>query len=238
MSNEVTLGIYVMSYKRSDKILTQDLFEECTYVVRKSEEEAYRNAGVKNILTAPDEEVNNAIKTYWWIVDNAKEDIVFVADDDIEDVLYRLDTSELIGKDKEIITAEVERIAQLMVDLGVGYACIDATAVPYGYDGEFAFKGTSGSMKWVNKLVFKARPDENVKFNYDLDLVLQELLLNRIILKPRYICGRDKQDVNAGGDSGKLRQDQLDSIQNMKRKWGKYFNYNFKNNRPQINVKR
>ena len=237
-NGDVTLGVYVQSYHRYDKILTQDLLEQCTYVVRASEQEMYLKAGVKNVLAAPDEEVNNAIKTYWWIVDTAPEDIVFIADDDIEDVMYRLDDITKINKNKEIIMSEIERIAQLMVDLNIGYACIDATGIPYGYDGEFAFKGTSGSMKWVYKNVLKARPDENCKYNYDLDLVLQELMLNRIILKPRYIICKDYQDVNAGGDSSKLRQDQIDSIENMKRKWGKYFKYNYKNNKPQINVKR
>ena len=235
---EVTLGIYVQSYKRYDKILTQDLFEECTYVVRKSEEESYRQAGVKNIWAVDDEKIDNAIKTYWYIIDNAPEDIVFVADDDIEDCLYRLDSNVPIGKDKEIITDEVIRIAQLLYDLKLGYACIDATSTQFNYDGEFAFKGTSGSMKWVNKKVLKARPDERVKFNYDIDLIMQELLYNRVVLKPRYLCGKDKQDVNAGGDSGKLRQDQIDSIENMKIKWGKYFGYNYKSNKPRIKVER
>ena len=234
----LTLGKYVMSYHRYDKILTQDLFEDCTYVVRKSEEDLYKKAGVKKIWSAPDDEVDNAIKTYWWIIDNAPEDIVFVADDDIEDVMYRLDDITRLNKNKELITSEIERIAQLMADLDIGYACIDATGIPYGYDGEFAFKGTSGSMKWVYKSRLKARPDENVKYNYDLDLILQELLHNRIILKPRYIVCKDHQDTNAGGDSSKLRQDQIDSIENMKRKWGKYFKYNYKNNRPMINVLR
>ena len=74
-NGEITLGIYVQSYHRYNKILTQDLLEDCTYVVRKSEEQLYLNAGVKKVWAAPDEEVNNAIKTYWWIVDNAPEDI-------------------------------------------------------------------------------------------------------------------------------------------------------------------
>ena len=183
-NDELTLGIYVQSYHRYNKILTQDLLERCTYVVRASEAELYRKAGVENVWEAPDDEVNNAIRTYWWIVDHAPEDIVFIADDDIEDVMYRIDDTTRLNKDKDTIMAEIERIAQLMVDLNVGYACIDATGIPYGYDGEFAFKGTSGSLKWVYKKVLKARPDENCKYNYDLDLVLQELLHNRIILKP------------------------------------------------------
>ena len=237
-NRDLSLGIYVQSYHRYDNILTQDLLERCTYVVRESEGEAYHRAGVQNVWSVPDGEIDNAIKTYWWIVDHAPEDIIFVADDDIEDVMYRIDDTTRLNKDKEIIMAEVERVAQLMVDLDIGYACIDATGIPYGYDREFAFKGTSGSMKWVDKKALKARPDERCKYNYDLDLVLQELMLNRIILKPRYIIGRDHQDTNAGGDSSKLRQDQIDSIENMKRKWGKYFKYNYKKNKPLINVHR
>ena len=234
---QATLGVYVMSYKRSDAILTLNLLENCTYVVRRSEEEAYRAAGVPKLWAVEDDLIGNAIRTYWYIIDNAPEDIVFVADDDIEALCYRLDRTVAID-DPDLVMAEIERIAQLMLDLEVGYACIDSTGVPYGYDGEFAFKGTSGSIKWVNKAVFKARPDERVRFNYDIDLIMQELLVNRIILKPRYIVGKDKQDVNKGGDSGKLRQDQIDSIMNMRQKWGKYFYYNFKNNRPNIRVKR
>ena len=102
---ELTLGIYVQSYHRHNKILTQDLLERCTYVVRASEADLYRKAGVENVWAAPDEEVNNAIRTYWWIVDHAPEDIVFIADDDIEDVMYRLDDTTRLNKDKDTIMA-------------------------------------------------------------------------------------------------------------------------------------
>ena len=73
------------SYHRYNKILTQDLFDHCTYVVRASEAELYKQAGVKSVW-APDDEVNNAIKTYWWIVDRTPKISFCIADDDIEDV--------------------------------------------------------------------------------------------------------------------------------------------------------
>lgn len=237
--NEITLGIYVMSYKRSHLITTMHLFEECTYVVRKSEAEAYRSAGVEKIWAVEDKFIDSAQKVFFYIVQNAPEDIVFCADDDIEDVYYRLNDMTRLERDKETITAEVERIAQLLVDLNLGYACNDATGVPYGFDGEFAFKGTSGSMKWVNRRAFKAKMDLAVPYNFDLDIVLQELLYNRIVLKPRYLVGKDKGDVNAGGDQEqKTIAKRKDSILNMQRKWGSYFGYNFKNNRPRIVVTR
>ena len=46
---ELTLGIYVQSYHRYNKILTQNLLERCTYVVRASEADLYRKAGVTYI---------------------------------------------------------------------------------------------------------------------------------------------------------------------------------------------
>lgn len=36
-----TVGIYVPSYKRSDRIMTWNVLNDCTYVVRESEEAAY-----------------------------------------------------------------------------------------------------------------------------------------------------------------------------------------------------
>ncbi len=236
---EITLGIYVMSYRRSNLITTLHLFEDCTYVVRASEEAAYRAAGVEKIWAVEDRLIDSAQKVFFYIVQNAPEDVVFCADDDIEDLCYRLNDTTRLNKDKETITAEVERVAQLLVDLNLGYACNDATGVPYGFDGEFAFKGTSSSMKWVNRRAFKATMDPDVPYNFDLDVVLQELLRNRIILKPRYLVGKDKGDLNAGGDQEKKTiAKRKDSISNMKIKWGSYFGYDFKNNRPAIRVPR
>jgi len=237
--NDLSLGIYVMSYKRSHLILSENLFESCTYFVRHSEEAAYREAGVKNVWSAPDELIDSGQKAYWYIINNAPEDVIFVADDDIDDLYYRLNDTTRLDRDNDKIMSEIERIAQILVDLNLGYACIDATGIPYGFDGEFYFKGSSGSMKWVYKKAFKAQMDLDVPFNWDLDIILQELMRNRIIIKPRYIIGKDKGDVNKGGDNdNKTIQKRRDSITNMKRKWGAYFGYNFKNNRPYIRVQR
>ena len=152
--------------------------------------------------------------------------------------MYRLDTNVNLEKDKELITSEFERIAQLIVDLNIGMGCIDSTPVPYNYTAEFDFKGVSGGIRWINKKVFKAKMDYNVRHNFDLDLIMQELLVNRIILKPKYLTSICGIDTNKGGGSGKKRKDQLDSITNMKLKWGKYFEFDHKKNVPKIMVKR
>ncbi len=240
--NDVSFNIYVPSYKRSEKIVTRKHLEYCTYVVRESEKEAYEKALGEKVLAIPDEVFDNGIKngaftTFKWIIENTEEEVICIIDDDIEEVLYRLDTNERIP-DADTVMAEIERLAQMVVDLEIGYACIDGTPVPYGYDAEFGFKGVSGGIRWINKSVYKAKFDKNVQYNFDLDIVLQELLLNRVILKPKYLCTTDKKDTNSGGASSKKRQDQLDSILNMKRKWKSHFEYNEKKNVPKIAVKR
>lgn len=92
--NVNTFNIYCMSYKRSNAIMTKKLFEYCTYVVRAEEEQAYRDAGVENILAIPDGEVCDFMSTLYWIINNTPEEVIFVADDDIKGFVYRTDESK------------------------------------------------------------------------------------------------------------------------------------------------
>ena len=238
MEEELTLGIYVPSYGRADTTTTYKFFDDkCTYVVRKSEEEAYRKAGIKHIWAVDDELIDNYVKVSNYINDNAPEDIIFTIDDDVTGFIYRMDMSLDID-DNEIIISEIERIAQIIADLGIGFCAEDAAVTPWNYIAEFTFKGTTGAMRWYNKKVYKSRYDEKYYHNCDLDVMLNELLVNRIILRPMYFCVKAGTDTNKGGNSSKTRQEQKDCAKEMKIKWGRYFDYDFKTNKPKINVKR
>ena len=158
-------------------------------------------------------------------------------DDDMNDLIYRLDFNEKIT-DSELITSELERIAQIMLDLDIGYGAVDASIVPWNYSQEFTFSGTSGGLRWFNKKVYKARFDEKIGYCCDTDAVLQELLKNRIILKPKYLCSHGATDINPGGNSQKTRNDQIASFELMKHKWGKYFDYQLKSNKIYVRVRR
>jgi len=234
---EVKLGIYIPSYRRARTATTHKFLEYYQYVVRKSEEEEYRAAGIQNILAVDDDLICGLTEVNQWLIDNAPEQLICILDDDIHHFYYRLERQESI-EDPVLITSEIERIAQLMLDLEVGFAATDATTSIWNYDAEFSFKGTAGAVRWINRKVFKAKCKKELEYNYDLDLVLQELLVNRIILKPRYFCSKGLTDVNEGGASSKDRQDQIVSINLMKAKWGKYFDYNLKSNKPYIRVER
>ena len=134
--------------------------------------------------------------------------------------------------------SEIERVAQIMIDLDIGFGAEDAAETPWNYVSEFSFKGTTGAMRWYNKKVYKSRYNEELYHNCDLDVMLNELLVNRITLKPMYFCVKSGTDTNSGGNSSKKRKDQEDCVLDMKRKWGKYFDYDFKTNKPAIRVPR
>lgn len=232
-----TLGIYIPSYKRAATATTHNLLDRYVYVVRESEEAFYREHGITSILAVKDSQINSVVKVNRWLIENAPEDVIAILDDDLHHFYYRLDRNEEISS-AEVIMSEIERIAQLMIDLNIGYAATDPTTAPWNYNSEFEFKGTSGGMRWVNRSAFKAKPREDVEFNWDLDVVLQELLYNRVILKPKYFCSKGLTDTNAGGLSDKKRSQQIASINLMKIMWGKYFHYDFGSNKPYIRVKR
>lgn len=241
--HEPSFGIYIPSYKRAKTCTAHELIEYGTYVVRQSELDAYTEAlaekGVTHvdILAVEDDLICGLTEVNQWLIDNAPEDIIAILDDDIHHFYYRMFETETID-DPVKITAELERVAQLMGDLEIGFGATDATIRPWNYDCEFSFKGCAGAVRWVNRRVFKSKCVKELEYNYDIDLVLQELLVNRIILKPKYFCSKGLTDTNEGGASGKKRGDQVNSINLMKAKWGKYFSYNMKTNVPHINVKR
>lgn len=238
MEEELTFGVYVPSYNRyNDKVRMYDYLEYCTYVVRKSEEKLYREKGIDNLWVVEDEKIDDLWKVHQYILDNSPEDIIVIIDDDGK-MIYRNITS--YDMSKEEASAELERVAQIMVDLNIGYGCTGATPMPYNYDAEFGFKCVSGGCKWFYKKCFKAKIDANTFFNFDCDLELQELLKNRIILSPKYFIDIGGQDTNKGGsNTDKNSIKRKSGIEYMKLKWGKYFDYNNNNNnKPRINVKR
>lgn len=234
---ELKLGIYVPSYGRAETTTTFQLLDYCTYVVRKSEEAAYKARGIESIWAIPDGEIDNLVKVTNYINDNSPEKIIFTIDDDVDCFIYRMEKNVKIT-DKEAVMGEIERIAQLMLDLNIGFGAEDAAITPWNYCSEFSFKGTTGAMRWYNKDVYKSRFDEMVYHNCDLDVMLHELLVNRIILRPMYFCAKAGTDTNAGGNSSKTRQAQIDCALEMKRRWGRYFDYDWKTNKPKINITR
>lgn len=232
----MNFNIYVPSYHRWQETEVFKRLEYCTYVVRESEYEKYKGVGIENVLPVEDDKINSFIKVHTWLIENTPEDIICVLDDDISRWYYRLSRKQEL-KDPEIITMELERLAQILYDLRLGLLGSPITAIPY-YHEEYKLSGTIGPIRIYNKKFLKARYVE-MPFYTDTDYVLQELLYNRVVLKPEYFCTDAKLETNKGGmNTSRHKRNQNEAFRAMKEKWGKYVHYSPKTNVTKITVKR
>lgn len=162
MSQNSTFNIYVMSYRRSDAIETQKLFNHCTYVVREFEAEAYRTNGVNDMVVIPNgatlkcgASVNDFMTTFHWIIENTPEDVIAILDDDLKTYKYRRDVAidiyDEYDNPKDVVEDELLRLAQLLVDLDLGFLFTQPAYQLYNYTQEFCFLGMTGSTRIVNK---------------------------------------------------------------------------------------
>jgi len=235
-----TVGIYVPSYKRHDKILTANNIGGCTYLVRESEAEQYRSALPKDIgiITAKDNEINSLGKVRQWIIDNAKEDIIIQLDDDISYLAYNLKENYIPITDKETVINELLRISQIIDDLNLGMASMSMTTDVRKHNSEFLFKGVIGIVNWFNRACIKGKYEQEI-IKIDLDFMLQELLYNRIIIVPDYLGVKATYDKNKGGNNTqKTKQRLIDANNYLKVKWGKHFDFDYKTNQSKVHVKR
>lgn len=239
-----TFNIYVISYQRWEKIVSQDIYEYCTYVVREEEYEKYKAAGVRNILAIPKEaHCWNFMSTLWWVIKNTPEDVIFISDDDITRYIYRMNDWLPIDEQSfpnpiETTTAEIERIAQILFDLDLGLAYDGPQKTLFAYDREWNFKGMPGHCRWINKKALKATYDVKDLASSDIDMAMQEILYNRITLQPKYfLSDAGQMETNSGGVTY-TRKKTLSIRQAMENKWGKYYEYDVKKNQAKIKVKR
>ena len=232
-----TFNIYVPSYHRWDTTHVYKNLEYCTYVVRKSEEEFYKKLGVKT-WAIEDHLINSFAKVQNYIIRNAPEDVVCVLDDDIENFYYRLEKNERIASQEEC-TRELERLGQICYDLDIGLLGCPIRNIPWGYTAEFHFSGMIGPIRYYNRKKITKSEYIQMSFFGDTDFVLQELLNNRIILRPDYLVTDAQLETNKGGMNQKRNKAiQLQNYDKMKAKWGKYIDFNPKKNVTMIIVKR
>ena len=240
MNQPISFNIYVLSYKRPKVNLTERLLEYCTYVVRESEAEEYRENGHVNLKVIPkDCPCYNFMDTFYWTIWNTPEDVICIIDDDIQQFAYRMDQYSPIKIDKkgiETATSEIERIAQLIVDLNIGLAFDSVNGMLLNYDAEFKFKGMPGHIRWVNKSAFKAKYNHKDPCSSDVDVVMQEVMLNRIALQEKYFWLRSPME-KALGENETIEYNKRRNLHHaLKNKWGKYYHYDQRKNQARMNI--
>lgn len=237
MSDLVSVGFYSPSYKRANTCTTHLHIPNITYVVRKSEEDEYKSIEGCNLIAVEDKLIDCNTKARQWIIDNAKEDIVVMFDDDFHKFVYRI--KDIQQMDNETMIDEIYRLCQISYDLGIGMTGVSKNLAPFNYHDEFLFNKIVGGFVIFNREKYKAKLDLNANWNEDIDKTLQELLYNRIVLTANYICTIFEMDTNAGGDQFQKNQKILNKCRRyMKEKWGKHYNWIKETNTIRLKVKR
>lgn len=238
-TSDCKFQVYIISSSRYERgMVTAKNFVDYKHVVRDSQKQLYIDHGFENVISFPDEDINAYSKVFNYLIEHAPEDVIAIVDDDIDHFKYRTNVTSKIT-DPEIVQAEFERLGQMIFDLGIGLAIGSPTSIPYNYTSEFSWFGIPGAWKIVNTKKCKARMDPEIYRNVDIDFVLQEVLMNRIVLDSKYLCSEgfiDKSTTTSGSVYSKKNID--DSIEMMELKWGRYFKYNAKNAVPMILVER
>jgi hypothetical protein len=235
-----TVGIYVPSYSRHKNILTCKIFPFCNYVVRKSEYLVYRKACPDNvnIISVDDNLIDSIGKSREFIVRNSKEDVAIIIDDDVNGFYYTFKEHATKIDCKNTIVDEILRISQILIDLNLGFASSDAVVNSVKVSREFKFKGLTGTLLFINKKYFKSKFHPSL-IKVDTDVVLQELLHNRIIIIPSYFACKGTRDHNKGGNNTAKNFQKLKIANDyLKSKWGKYYDFNYKSNKTIVRVER
>lgn len=239
MADEFTFHVYIISSGRASRgPITAKNFLEYTHIVRKSQEADYIANGFENVVGVEDSKIRGYDRVFNYVVENAKEDVVAIVDDDIDYFQYRRDETYKI-ESAETVQAEFERLAQIIYDLDIGLAFNSPNGAPYKYTKEFAFVGMPSACKIVNRKAIKAKMNENINRNLDVDYVLQELLVNRICLNPKYIVLKEHPVDKLTRVTGTVcsYDDINHSLETMKLRWGAYFGYERINIKPIVYIK-
>jgi len=186
-------------------------------LVPESEKENYSIQYPNPILTIPDSEEGLG-RVRNWILDNFREEIIIMVDDDIK-YFYCLSgvLTERIS-DKEKFLQILINTAVMAKDLEVccfGYSQTDIRKYK-GYE-PFVLSGWVGCIIGIIGRKYRFRDD---KYKVDIDYCLQTLLNERVIwIDSRYYAAQ-LRDNNMGGNSIWRTQEAFNaSIESLKAKW-------------------
>lgn len=221
------ISIYIPSFKRGGTCETHKLFEgeDYRYVVRESDKQNYSKYPY---IAFADEEINSLSKVRQKIIDISETDYVLQVDDDISDFIYK---NSMCYSIVENYKDEIIRQFQIIEDLKIGFWSVSPTANVIMYKKEFDFKGVVGGCIGINKKYFKSKYDASLFTGVDIDVMMQELVKNRIIWMPNYFGIKQKRDVNEGGNNVDKNSNIIKTSREiLKIKWGKNIDINNKKN--------
>jgi hypothetical protein len=227
------ISVNVPSYKRPNKIITLDYLPYVRVWVDGSEYEDYKAANPKaDIVKCADGVQGNLCRVLNYILDEEFKrgmDVVLILVDDIH-YIERWEVNELTGfgyepyklNADEVLTM-VEKYSILAKDLGAKFWGININQDKYCYkhNQPFSTKSYIGGPFRCHLKGSRCRYDERLFFKDDYDMTLQQLNMERVVLRVNayhYIC---EQSTNKGGLAAYRNRDrEYEQCDLLIKKWG------------------
>ena len=229
----MNISVNAPSYKRPDKVLTLDYLPFCRIWVDNKEYDEYKkHYPDADIVSCPDGVQGNLCRVRNYILDKEFErgmDVVLIIDDDLNCVRrFDYDAETKWGYVPRRIEADeflmfLEKYSLLCQELGAKFWGLNCNFDPMAYSHNTPFSTVSyigGPFQCFLK-GNRCRYDESLPLKEDYDMTLQQLNLERVVLRVNayhYIC---KQSENAGGCAAYRNIDrERQQFEALKAKWG------------------
>ena len=229
----MNISINAPSYKRPDDVRTLSYLPYCRIWVDCKEYEAYKASYPEaEIMSCAEGVQGNLCRVRNYILKTEFErgmDVVLIIDDDFT-CLRRFEYDEITGYGYEthIITEDeflpfLEKYSIIAMDMGAKFWGVNCNCDPMAYRHNTPFSTRSyigGPFQCFlkgNRCLY----DENLPLKEDYDMTLQQLNMERVVLRVNayhYLC---KQSEQKGGCAAyRNRQREEEQLEALQKKWG------------------
>lgn len=227
------ISVNAPSYKRPDDVRTLDYLPFCKIWVDNKEYEEYKKNNPKaKIIACPDGVQGNLCRVRNYILETefkSGADVVLIIDDDFT-CLRRYDYDELngFGYEPHIITKDeflpiIEKYSIIAKDLGAKFWGVNCNCDPMAYRHNTPFSTRSyiggpfqcflkGNRCWY---------DERLPLKEDYDMTIQQLNMERVVLRVNayhYLCKQSEQ--KGGCATYRNREREEEQLEALRKKWG------------------
>lgn len=227
------ISVNIPSYKRPKDIKTLDYLPYARVWVDGSEYDAYKKAHPKSdIVKCADGVQGNLCRVLNHILDEEFKrgmDVVLILDDDIH-WIERWEVDELTGfgyepykLNADEVLMMIEKYSIMAQDLGAKFWGVNINYDKYCYkhNTPFSTKAYIGGPFRCHLKGSRCRYDERLFFKDDYDMTLQQLNMERVVLRVNayhYIC---EQSTNKGGLAAYRNRDrEHEQCELLIKKWG------------------
>ena len=227
------ISVNAPSYKRPDDVRTLDYLPFCKIWVDNKEYEEYKkNNPNAKIIACPEGVQGNLCRVRNYILETefkSGADVVLIIDDDFT-CLRRYDYDELngFGYEPHIITKDeflpiIEKYSIIAKDLGAKFWGVNCNCDPMAYRHNTPFSTRSyiggpfqcflkGNRCWY---------DERLPLKEDYDMTIQQLNMERVVLRVNayhYLCKQSEQ--KGGCATYRNREREEEQLEALRKKWG------------------